>query len=272
MTSDVTLHELDIVKLDDLKKAFVKREGDLAKAMRRVPVLPEAPTMGYQEALMEGIPSATAQQILDENFSSRVTAAKIIHTANIINLMFSRTDFEAKQILEIGPGQFSFSLLATALGGSVTVLDKNNFFIDVAKALNFNAYHLDYYICSGTEMPLAFDGLWLKGSFSPLLPGGPDAIEGVAHKITNWIRGRGWGFVAPNAKSAKFQERFGSGFELEMERLIETQRTSMENLGWTSISLNEKRRRYLGLASAAYDASRYLFLKNLDFSSLREMR
>lgn len=271
MNQNITLGELGILDLGKLKNSYAGGERDLEKAMRRTPVVSEA-TIEYQDALLKGIPSSEAKEILASNFSSKFTANKIIYAANIMNLMFSKSSFQDKSILEIGPGQFAFSLLARSLGGYLTVLDKNDFFIEVAKALNFKSAHLDYYLCSSSAMPTAFEGLWLKGSFSPLISGQLGAIEDVANKITKWITNDGWGLVAPNAKTAKFEQRFGTHFESEMERLIEGQREVMEGLGWTSVSLNENLRRYLGLASRAYDASAYIYAKNLDLSRVSQIK
>jgi hypothetical protein len=96
-------------------------------------------------------------------------------------------------------------------------------------------------------------------------------IDDIARKLTGWITEQGWGFVAPNAKAAKFEQRFGAGYEKQIHQLIEAQRASMEALGWTSVSLSQERRRYLGLASAAYDAARYLYVRNLDISRLANL-
>jgi hypothetical protein len=264
----LTLQAQPITNLKQLHAAYRGREDDLAKTMRRAPIIPTAPTIDYEKALLAAVLPSAAQIILKPNFNSFFTASKIIYTANIINAFFQASDFAGRSVLELGPGQFAFALLARSLGSDVTTLDKNAFFVDCAKVLDFPIYHLDYYQCLASDVPARFDGLWLKGSFSALLPGGERAIREVAAKLSSWIAPGGWGFVAPNNKEEKYHRKFGEAYVDEMHRLIEAQRAAMESAGWRPIVLTPTRRRYFGLASTAYNASRYLFIRNLDDTRL----
>jgi hypothetical protein len=259
-----TLRDQPGINVKQLHAAYPGREEDLAKAMRRVPIIPEAPTIDYQQALVAGALPPAAQMILKRNFSSFFAASRIIHTANIMNTFFQVSDFAGRSVLELGPGQFAFALLARSLGSKVSTLDKNAFFVDCAKVLDFPIYHLDYYQCPASDVSTRFDGLWLKGSFSALVPGDETIIREIAAKLSGWIVPGGWGFVAPNNKEEKYRGKFGERYAEEMRRLIEVQRAAMESAGWRTVVLTPTRRQYLGLASTAYGASRYLFIQNLD--------
>lgn len=239
-------------------------QKQLCRHLRVVPRGRRPPNVvGIEQALRTGLLQGEVRRLIDTQFRSQFRFSRILHTVNILNDFFNQQDFADKRVADFGPGQFAFALLARDLGAEVVAVDKNEPFLSVAALLSLDVVATDYYAAPAELFGNPFDGLWLKGSFSALLPGGKENIDAFAKKLTGWITPAGWGYVAPNNRTSKFMKKFGTSWESQMAQLVEYQRVSMERLGWQTYTLREDDKRRYGMSSEAYDGSRYIFFRNL---------
>lgn len=229
------------------------------KYLRRIGVrLAEGRGPGEKDLRSAVLPRWAEERLVRET-GSGFSVSRIVHTWNILADFVGLHELDRSCVADFGPGQFAFSLLAKNFGANVTCFDKNEPFVSLAPCIGLDIVAVDYYSDALDTFVAEFDGVWLKGSFSAVRPSLYGSFEAFARKITALIKPTGWGYVAPNNNSVKFQREYGGEWEKSMVELIESQRTAMETCGWTAVELDDEKKRRYGMGSRAYDASRYIF-------------
>lgn len=197
-----------------------------------------------------------------KNSSNGYGIQRAVHTANIINDFLFKANFYGK-VLDFGPGQFCFSLIAKYFGAQVIAIDKNEPFITLGRNLGFEVIAADYLHESfDLEKNIKPSGIWMRGSFSAFVNKPSDFLLSVSHKLSAWAN-KGWGIIIPNnnlKKGHKRYERFG---DYKAEEMVELQRKAMEEAGWLSYELQGKDKERYGMSKEPWSGSKYIFTINL---------
>jgi predicted rRNA methylase YqxC with S4 and FtsJ domains len=229
--------------------------------------------LSHKEALTNAVLDDDSIDILRSS-SNGYSTRRVLLTNNIINDFFMHVHFQGQEILDLGPGQYAFSLLARYLGGKVTAVDFNEPFITVGRKLNFRVIEHDMYKLNHNKLGKYFDGLWLKGAFSIL---GRDArgeeiirdeefINDVVYRLKSLLKTKGWAWVAPNHNVIKAKRKNSDDFVNEVLRMVEVQKDAFVNAGFSVYEIADADRKSYALHTEAFSGSRYIFLRNLIFS------
>jgi len=182
--------------------------------------------------------------------------------SNIINDQFERSHFEGRTILELGPGHFSFALLARHLGAMVICVDRNPVLVELGRYLGFHMLDIDFYKLTPEVVGSTVDGLWLKGAFNACQHGNEGTVIAFVDRLTKLISPSGWGWAvttnqADTRREGAFDESTVQHFE---QQRIEVQRDAFLQHGWTATPIpDDHRARY----SIKHRGGLYYFTRNL---------
>ncbi len=125
--------------------------------------------------------------------------SRCVMTADILSVFFEPGHFAGRTVLEIGPGQYAFALLARSLGATVVCIERDPILIELGRYLGFRIIDQDMHSIPAVELENEFDGIWMKGAFNPLSLEIP-AIRKLVNKLVRWSKPGGWFWVAPNGR------------------------------------------------------------------------
>lgn len=205
------------------------------------------------------LPEKVEQILADDGY--KVGKRRGIRTANIINDFFEADHFSDKRILEIGPGQYAFALLARTLGASVEALEYNPRKSDAGRELGFKVYNHDMHKLSQLGLSNSFDGLWLKGTFNPILPPTPtSAMRDFVGQMDDVLRPGAWAWCCPNIYDRTPGDHTPTSTE---QKASDEQAQVFVDAGWDLIPIQEDDRVRYALKSLPYRGAKYIFVRNL---------
>lgn len=180
-----------------------------------------------------------------------------MRAASAIADFFHLDHFQGRRIIELGPGHYSFSLLARHLGAHVVCVEYDPALCELGRRLGFEVHQADLDRLQPDFFPQPFDGLWLKGCLNACRLESDQRVAEVSRAITGLLRPDGWGWLVPCNKGHDRREPGPAAF---VRRRVELQTRSLADLGWTCHDFDlEQRKRY----ASAYANAPYLFTRNL---------
>jgi hypothetical protein len=197
---------------------------------------------------------ADAQQKNYRKYSAR----RAIPTANLVNDYFERADLDGARVLELGPGHYTFALVARALGASVVCVERDPTLLRFGAHLGFETMDANF-LEPGfpdrvrSEVGAPFDGLWLRGVCNAC--NFPDEAAVAAHVrgLTGLLTEKGWGWATTCNVDKSADDSF-------VDARIECQREAFEQEGWTAqLVSDEIRERY----RLNFKGCRYIFSRRL---------
>ncbi|MCA9295273.1 MAG: hypothetical protein KC983_02125 [Phycisphaerales bacterium] len=233
---------------------------DLAK-LRRKELPPKAgERLMDWEAVLSACtyPPAALEIIGESDFTThnRVGLHRHIRASNVLNDFFSREHFEGKTILELGPGHYSFAMLARALGATVICVERYDVHVELGRALGFEVLDIDFRELTPEKVGRPVDGLWMKGAFNACVFRTDEDVTDFVRIKTALLAPEAWGWCVTVNMTPKDQPP-----DLPfLEHRIEVQRSAYEQFGWTVRMIDEAdRKRY----AVSYQGSPYYFVRGL---------
>ncbi len=74
----------------------------------------------------------------------RYKPARVIGAANVINDCFDRADFAGRRVLELGPGHYTFAIIARSLGAELVCVEKDPVLAEFGRRLGFDVVRLGF--------------------------------------------------------------------------------------------------------------------------------
>ena len=147
------------------------------------------------------IPEGLLPLISGSGFNSQLefNHRRGIKVANFINQFMNIEQIKGKRILELGPGHYSFSLIAQNLGAEVVCVERNEGFIRLGKELGFEVANLDFGLDMDALRSLGkFDGLWAKGVYNAYNYNQQE-MSSFFETIDQLLSNQGWGLFISNS-------------------------------------------------------------------------
>jgi len=186
----------------------------------------------------------------------RVGLHRHIRAANVLNDFFDREHFEGRTILELGPGHYSFAMLARALGATVICVERYDVHIELGRVLGFEVLDIDFRELTQEHVGRPLDGLWMKGAFNACVFRDDADVESFVEAKTSLLAPDAWGWCVTVNMTPKDQPPDVPFLEHRMN----VQRSAYEAYGWTPYDIDEDdRKRY----AVSYQGSPYYFVRGL---------
>jgi hypothetical protein len=242
----------------------MKYEEKLTKKERRqierqLPAHKDEKVVSWEEALAACEYNESALDIISESeytTHNRVGIHRHLRAANIINdFLVSDTNLSGKRILELGPGHYSFAMIAKALGSEVVCVEKYTPHVRLGKALGFEVLEQDFEDLTSSTFSDKFDGLWIKGCFNACRFSSDEEVFGFVDTLTSLLNPQAWGWCIPRNKSSGKEAD-----DAETQRGVDVQRKAFEAAGWDVEEIAESDRKRYGLTFSGCD---YYFTRNL---------
>ena len=198
----------------------------------------------------EGIEIIEDTAFTSQNYFNESRGLKV---ASFINDHFEKNDFTGKRILELGPGHYSFAMIARYLGAIVTCVEKDKSFIKLGRKIGFDVHDIDFNDLDLKNFESPFDGLWIKGTFNACNYKSEDSILKFSETITSLVKPDGWAFLTTVNKSADKNQSF-------VEQRISIQKNILKKLNWECTPIKSSHRKSYALN---YSGSYYYFTKNI---------
>ncbi|SKA71547.1 hypothetical protein SAMN02745704_00161 [Paucidesulfovibrio gracilis DSM 16080] len=180
---------------------------------------------------------------------------RAIKTVNVINDFFKYTHFVDKRCLEVGPGHYSFAMLARQLGSEVVAIERSPVHAMLGRHLGFQVIEDDVMSIHGTNTS-KFNGILMK---NVQYPGDyrPESLSGFVAMLEGLLGADGWGWVVlRNGLVKSYPE------ETDLKEVPEliAQRRAFEQAGWKAYPIHEDDRGRYGLKVLG---APWIFLRNL---------
>jgi hypothetical protein len=229
--------------------AVGKGARDKAKEAR-VPCFPINPDLAK---LLVDVPEEA--KAIAMQTSNRFSVMRGTRTAHLMNALLDWRLLQEKRILEIGPGQYAFAILARWLGARVVCVDSNATIAQFGRAIGFEVFEMDLSRVDVESLGERFDGLWMKGAFNPTGCSDHDRLRSVAGRLNGLIADDGWGMIAPNGRQDAPQKYPGVAAN------VLAQRDAFVGLGWRALPISAEARDRCALKAKYYGSVPHLFVK-----------
>ncbi len=181
-----------------------------------------------------------------------------VRASNIINDFFNIEHFRGKRILEIGPGHYSFALLARHLGATVICVERDQVFVELGRYLGFEILDMNFDDLTVDNVDREFDGLWMKGTFNACRSKDINSIYNFVKTLNETLRPEGWSWCVTANKAGNLENEEEK--KLFEENMINAQRDAFVQFGWNASSIDESDRKRYALK---YAGAHYYFTRNL---------
>lgn len=240
----------EVVALQDNFRVDLRKELPPKRGVRII---------SQEEALKAA--ALDAQAIAITTRVTQYSPARGVRISNIINDQFERYHFRGKTILELGPGHYSFSMVARHLGARMLCVDRNPTLLELGRYLGFEVYDMDFYALTAETLGRQVDGLWLKGAFNACYHPCVATVDRFVGQLNKLLAPAGWGWsVTTNKPDERMIAQLGDEVTGYQQARIEAQRAAFVRYGWSATPILEgDRRRY----SLKHKGGLYYFTKNL---------
>ena len=174
----------------------------------------------------------------------------------IFNDFFSQTDFEGRDFLDLGPGQFDFGEMARARGGRVQAVDRDPAVLKLGKHKGFDVVTADLASLKADDLPQRYDGIFCKYSCNAFwYPQGGAELASHIEQLDRMLKPGGWAWIAPWNGVAR-------GFpEARVPDLLQEQARLFEAHGFSGLELSKRLSIRYGVHGST--ANSPLFTRNL---------
>lgn len=178
------------------------------------------------------------------------SARRAVPTANLINDFFERRHFAGQRIIELGPGHYTFALIARALGACVVCVERDEALARFGRRLGFEVIEADFVGPGFAEQARddaggPFDGLWMRGVCNACTFPNEKALQRQVFDLASLVSPRGWGW-ATNCNVAKHIAEASARHRFEDQRIASQQRAFVD-AGWKAQYISAADRTRYGL-------------------------
>lgn len=236
----------------------------LAHQYRAIIGPPESyPVISPEEAFRYAELTGEARKLLEES-TNRYTSRRVVFTCNVVNDFFDAEHLRGSRILEIGPGQYSFALIARGLGAEVIIVDLFEQFLAPGRALGFDVIDQDMFDLDPQDVGGPVDGLWMKGIFTAMQGADYETrIRNLAARLDKLVAEDAWAWLGPHNCIEQSPVLPGKTQAESAAFLVEFQRQILEQHGWKTYELTDDDRFAWAMNTLAFDCAKYVFTKNL---------
>jgi hypothetical protein len=204
---------------------------------------------------------ADAQQKNYRTYSAR----RAVPTANIINDFFDHTHFAGRRVLELGPGHYTFAIIARHLGAQVVCAERDPALVRLGRHLGFDVIDADFLEPDFPRGAMEhaggrFDGVWLRGVLNACAFPDEDALRRHVRALHELLTPAAWGWSTSSNVATTGEEAQSTDGSFA-DRRIEAQRRAFEGLGWCGRPVTDEMRARFRLN---FKGCRYIFTRKLD--------
>ena len=182
-----------------------------------------------------------------------------VHFDNIFEDFFHDVPFDGAVLMDLGPGQFDFGVLARARGATdVFGIDNDPAVVELGRHKGFSVEQGQLRSLTAETWPDGFDGVFCKFSLNAFWFGEEiTRLEAHVSQVASLIRPDGWGWIAPWNGIPK-NDPPG---DKEVERILQTQEDAFSSRGFDVFLLNDSLAKRYGISGAVVNHA--LFVRNL---------
>ena len=191
------------------------------------------------------------------------SARRTVPTANLINDFFESKHFAGKRIIELGPGHYTFALIARALGACVVCVERDEALAKFGRHLGFEVIEADF---RGPGFPEQarddaggpFDGLWMRGVCNACTFPDEQTLQRQVFDLDSLVSPSGWGWATTcNVANSIADDSARQRFE---DQRIASQQRAFVDAGWKAqdISATDRDRYRLN-----FKGCRFIYTKGL---------
>ncbi len=183
-----------------------------------------------------------------------------VHFDHIFADFLNDVIFKSSLLLDLGPGQYDFGVLARQKGAVTYGIDNDPSVIELGKYKGFPVRYGDIEDIKKEDFDTNFDGIFCKYSIDAFWFQDVQHLERHIKEIGKLIRPGGWAWIAPWNGSYEDEELSPA----DIRRALSVQREVFKDLGFTAFELTEDLSKYYGVHGKT--ANRALFTLNLKMS------
>jgi len=173
----------------------------------------------------------------------------------IIRTFFKKDDFYKKEVLELGPGHFAFSLLSRYLGASITCIELDDTFVKIGRAFGLNVLKEDFFNLNLNHKK--FDGIIIKGTVNFCHFKTSEQADAWVSKLLSHLNKGGWVFYCPVNKSNNEQENY----EEYIDNIINNQFKILKKNGFNAHDISIENKKKL---ACNYSGCKFIYTLNLN--------
>ena len=175
---------------------------------------------------------------------------------NIFDDYFEPRELAGTRVLELGPGQYDFARMVAAAGATVVSMDHDPAVIALGQKRGYNVILADFRQFDWNSLKGEFDGLFCRGSITPLWFRDPDPFAGFVGELCSVLKSDGWGWMVPwNAALSTAAPDYA-------QRMLDAEHHAFERNGFKGFELSRP-------TGIRYGVVKYpiLFLRGLDLAA-----
>jgi hypothetical protein len=181
-----------------------------------------------------------------------------VHFERIFSDFLGDVLFEDADLLDLGPGQFDFGVLAVERGARRVVgIDNDPAVLELGLHKGFEVREGNLRALDAASFPEAFDGVFCKFSINAFWHGEDAHRERLVDQIARLARSEGWSWIAPWNGRPKREPLVDN----ELRRGLELQAEAFKARGYVAYELTEDLAKRYGVNGNV--VNRPLFLRGL---------
>lgn len=200
---------------------------------------------------VEIISQARQKNVRDPNRSRE-------HFEHIFERFFSGKDLQGEVLLDLGPGQYDFAVLADKRGGVTQAIDNDPAVLELGRYRGYTVVDGRIQDIKSDQFAQAFDGLFCKFSINAFWYWEDERKQlDFLERMLSVVKADGWLWIAPWNGVPK------AGLEKEIvDRTLSVQSEFFRNAGCTAIDLGASLARYFGVNGNV--ANNIVFVRGLE--------
>lgn len=204
---------------------------------------------------IEIISKARQKNVRDPNRSR-------VHFDRIFNDFLHATVLKDQYLLDLGPGQYDFGILAQACGARVLCLDNDPAVLDLGRYKGLSVREGYIQRLTLADFSERFDGIFCKFSYNAFWFLEDEASHRESVRVLcSLLQDNGWGWIAPWNGVPKHAGLSAA----RIEAILTTQADAFREHGFSAFNLTETLARYYGAHGTT--ANLALFVRNLAIPS-----
>jgi len=181
------------------------------------------------------------------------------HFLNIYADFLEAVDFRDSWLLDMGPGQYDFGVLARERGAETLGLDHDPAVLELGAHKDFSVKEYKLQAISAVDFERPFNGLFCKFSWNAFWFHDDSARHhNAVMQLGEMLDDKGWGWVAPWNGVPK-----NAGLSAtKIEDVLGVQNQAFKQIGFSGFDLGDRLARRYGVHGTV--ANNALFLRNLE--------